>query len=109
MAHAFYAYMGGFALESSGTDKPVLPAEKEKMRLTLKGVAIALKLRPGLLQDFPADTILDKSKASPLAKVIVCGQTLWFCLQCLGRLIQSAPISLLEVGQFCMTPSEVCL
>ncbi len=70
------------------------------MRLTLKGVAVALKLRPELLQDFPADDILDKSKASPLAKAIVCGQALWFCLQCLGRLVSSTPLSLLEVSNF---------
>ena len=53
MAHAFYAYMGGFALDSSGTEKPILPAEKERLLLTLKGVAVALKLRPGLLQSQP--------------------------------------------------------
>ena len=97
MAHAFYTYMGGFALDSSGSDNPILPPGKECMRLTLKGIAVALKLRPELLQDFPADTILDKSKASPLAKAIVCGQALWFCLQCLARLISSTPLSLLEV------------
>lgn len=104
MAHAFYAYMGGFALDSSGANNPILPPGKERMRLTLKGVAVALRLRPELLQDFPADAILDKSKASPLAKSIVCGQALWFCLQCLGRLTSSAPLSLLEVSQFRMLP-----
>lgn len=100
MAHAFYAYMGGFALDARGADGPILPPGKEHMRLTLKGVAVALKLRPELLQDFPADDILDKSKASPLAKAIVCGQDLWFCLQCLGRVVSSTPLSLLEVSNF---------
>ena len=100
MVHAFYAYMGGFALDTSGTDSPILPPGKERMRLTLKGVAVALKLRPELLQDFPADAIFDKSKASPLTKAIVCFQALCFGLQCLGRLISSAPLSLLEVCDF---------
>lgn len=109
MTHAFYAYMGGFALDSTGVNNPILPPGKERMRLTLKGVAVALKLRPELLQDFPADAILDKSKASPLAKAIVCGQALWFCLQCLGRLISSAPLSLLEVSQFRMLHLYVCV
>lgn len=36
MAHA---YMDGFVLDSSGTDKQILLAEKEKMFLTLKGNA----------------------------------------------------------------------
>ena len=98
MTHAFYAYMGGFALDSSGTNNPILPSGHERVRLTLKGVSVALKLRPDLLQDLPADTILDKSKASPLAKAVVCFQAVWFCLQCLERIVQSAPISLLEVS-----------
>ena len=89
--------MGGFALDSSGTDNPILPPGHEQMRLTLKGVVVALRLRPELLQDFPVDTIIDKSKASPLAKAIVCFQAVWFCVQCLGRIVQSAPITLLEV------------
>ena len=98
MAHAYYVYMGGFELDSSDSNNPILPPGKERMHLTLKGVAVALKLRPDLLRDFPNDAILDKSKASPLAKAIVCGQALWFCLQCLGRVILSAPLSLLEVS-----------
>ena len=99
MTHAFYAYMGGFALDSSDTDNPILPSGREQMRLTMKGVAVVLRLRPELLQDFPVDTIVDKSKASPLAKAIVCLQAVWFCVQCLERIVQSAPISLLEVGR----------
>ena len=97
MTHAFYAYMGGFALDSSGTDNPILPPGHEQMRLTLKGVVVALRLRPELLKNFPVETIIDKSKASPLAKAIVCFQAVWFCVQCLERIIHSAPISLLEV------------
>lgn len=99
MTHAFYAYTGGFALDSSGTDSPILPPGREQVRLTLKGVAVVLRLRPELLQDFPVDTIMDKSKASPLAKAIVCLQAVWFCVQCLERIIHSAPINLLEVGR----------
>lgn len=64
------------------------------MRLTLKGVAVVLRLRPELLQDFPVDTIIDKSKASPLAEAIVCLQAVWFCVQCLERIIIGANQSL---------------
>ncbi len=72
MTHAFYASMGGFELDSSGADTAILPPGKERMRLTLKGVAVALRLRPELLKHSSTDAILDKSKASPLAKGIVC-------------------------------------
>ena len=49
MTHAFYAYMGGFALDSSGTDNPIIPPGHEQMRLKLKGVGVALRLRLELL------------------------------------------------------------
>ena len=68
VTHAFHAYMGGFALDSSGTDNPNLPPGHEQIRLTLKGVVVALRLRPELLQDFSVDAMTDESKASPLAK-----------------------------------------
>lgn len=44
--------------------------------------------------------ILDKSKASGLAKALVCAQALWFCIQCLSRILQSLPITLLELNTF---------
>ena len=50
--HAFYAYMSGFALDSSGADNPILPPGKERMRLTLKEVAVALRLRPDFTARF---------------------------------------------------------
>jgi len=68
------------------------------MRLTLKGVSVALKVRPEIFEHLLVNDVLDKSKASPLAKAIVCCQALWFCLQCIGRLAESLPISLLEVS-----------
>ena len=97
MAHTFYAYMGGFTLDSTGVGDPILPPGKERMRLTLKGVSTALKMRPNILDSLHLDDVLDKSKASPLAKAIVCGQAIWFCMQCVGRLAQSLPLSRLEV------------
>lgn len=44
--------------------------------------------------------ISDKSKASGLAKALVCLQAFWFCLQCLTRLAQSLPVTLLELNTF---------
>ena len=72
MTHAFYAYMAGFALDSSRTDNPILPPGHDQMRLMLKGVVVALELRPELLENFLVNTITDKSKPGPLAKAIIC-------------------------------------
>ena len=98
MAHTFAAYMGGFTLDSTGVGHPILPPKTERMRLTPKGVLIALKVRPEILETLLMDDVLDKSKASPLAKAIVCCQALWFCVQCIARLAESLPLSLLEVS-----------
>ncbi len=92
-AHALHALMGEFVLDTSGTEQPILPPGKEVMTLTMKGVCTVLKLRPELLRLF------DKNKASTLAKTLVCCQALWFCIQCLGKIGQSLPLSLLEVSR----------
>ncbi|KAK3688991.1 hypothetical protein B0T22DRAFT_490553 [Podospora appendiculata] len=45
----------------------------------------------------PAD-LADKSKANGMAKALVCLQALWFCIQCLARVAQGLPLSLLELN-----------
>ena len=76
MTHVFYAYMSDFTLNLSNVNSSVLSFRKERMRLTLKDVAIALKLRSELFNNSSADAILNKSKVSSLTKNIVCSQTL---------------------------------
>ena len=44
--------------------------------------------------------IQDKSKADGLAKTLVCVQALWFCAQCISRVTQQLPITLLELNTF---------
>ena len=46
------------------------------------------------------EEIWDKSKVNGPAKAIVCIQALWFCAQCVGRLGQRLPVSLLELSTF---------
>ncbi|KAL8716927.1 MAG: hypothetical protein Q9225_005779 [Loekoesia sp. 1 TL-2023] len=51
--------------------------------------------------DAPALTeeeIWDKSKADRFAKIMACGQIGWLVLQCVGRAIQSLPITPLELA-----------
>jgi hypothetical protein len=50
--------------------------------------------------DISQSYISDKSKASGLAKAIVCIQSLWFCIQALSRVFQRLPITLLELNTF---------
>lgn len=43
-----------------------------------------------------AEEIKDRSKADWLAKVVVLAQTMWFIVNCLGRLVSKLPLSELE-------------
>lgn len=84
MVHAYYAYMGGLALDASDDPLPFLPGGRKRQILTRGGINRLLDLRPQLFPDISESQIKDKSKASYLAKMIVCTQASWFCLQCVS-------------------------
>ncbi|KAK3317250.1 hypothetical protein B0T19DRAFT_434545 [Cercophora scortea] len=42
--------------------------------------------------------LADKSKANGMAKALVCIQALWFVIQCIARVAQNLPLSLLELN-----------
>lgn len=44
------------------------------------------------------EELYDKSKADGFAKAVICLQALWFCVQCVARLAQRLPLSLLEAN-----------
>ena len=102
MIHAFFLAMGGFALDMSHDPERVWPTDFNRMTITAEGYNFLLgegysKLLPRI-PEIPAETIKDKSKASGLAKMIVCGQAIWFCVQLVARLSEGLPISLLELN-----------
>jgi hypothetical protein len=103
MVHSYYSIMGGFAVDIS-----VLPPEikgpfsgKKRMTLTWAGVRLLMRREPHLLPQLSLEQIKDKAKANGLAKTIVCAQAIWFCLQCVTRIIQGLSISILELNVFC--------
>lgn len=98
LAHGFFAVMGGFALDSSRADEAFLPAGKTRAALTAEGLRFFLKYEPDSLPDISQDQINDKSIADGLKKFIVCFQAIWFCASCITRLVNSLPISLLELN-----------
>ena len=89
--------MGGFAIDISGFPDFLPPDTGKLWTLTEEGVVAAAKLQSELLLSLLEPQIADKSKADALAKMVVCIQAFWFCVQCLSRFAQSMPISLLEV------------
>jgi hypothetical protein len=108
--HSFFANMGGYAIDCSDLDDEhrYLPAARKgdqvrtRERITLSGDAVHFFAEhlPQSLPDISLATITDKSKASALAKTLVCIQATWFCIQCIYRLSTDLPISLLELNTF---------
>jgi hypothetical protein len=100
MTHGHYGAMGGFAADLSETKPNFHPKGYTKHILPDRWLLVLARCSPESIPDIPESEILDKSKASGLAKMLVCLQALWFCVQCLNRLIQRFPISLLELNTF---------
>lgn len=68
------------------------------MYLNEESVKAAAQICPSLLEGITESCIMDKSKSNALAKTLVCMQALWFIAQCISRIGQVLPISLLEVS-----------
>ena len=105
LIHGFYIVMGGYAFDVSKDTKPRIWPRKVD-RLTPSPIAVLgclISQDKDLREVLPFLTegeIWDKSKANSLAKTIVCVQAAWFCTQCIARLGQGMPISLLELNTF---------
>ena len=105
LIHGFYIVMGGYAFDVSKDTKPRIWPRKVD-RLTPSPIAVLgclISQDRDLKEVLPfltEEEIWDKSKANGLAKTIVCVQAAWFCAQCIARLGQRMPISLLELNTF---------
>lgn len=89
LSQAFFIVAGGLAVKTKSFHyEPYLT-------ITPSG---ALELaRLGLLSPIPQEIIDDKAKADPITKVVVCVQAGWFIVQCISRVAQDLPLTLLEI------------
>ena len=100
MTHSFYAIMGGFAFDTEKAEPSFLPGSRTRFCLTPEGLIDIARKEPTLLPEISKTEIQDKSKASGLAKCLVCLQAVWYCVQCVDRLVQGHSIGLLELNVF---------
>ncbi|KAL8849147.1 MAG: hypothetical protein Q9221_005870 [Calogaya cf. arnoldii] len=98
LVHGFYALMGGYAFSIESEDGDVLPSPHTRAALTPAGIMFCLNHEPSILPYLSPEQIKDKSKADGLKKTLVCAQATWFCVQCIARLAESLPLSLLELN-----------
>lgn len=100
--HSFYAIMGGFAIETSELrgDKFIEPFTRDSYlpRLTLTSQGVLLLTELGMCPMPSLKSIQDRSKASNLAKGLVCLQAGWLILQCVSRRAARLPITFLEIN-----------
>jgi hypothetical protein len=98
LAHGFFANMGGIAIDANTSGKQFLPDDlNHRYTLPSESVKEVAMQRPELLAGITFSQILDKSKSSLIGKSITCLQAFWFVAQCVLRLADGLPISLLEV------------
>lgn len=105
LIHGFYIVMGGYAFDVSRDSKPRIWPRKVDRLTPSPGTVLGCLISQDkdlreVLPFLTEEEIWDKSKANGLAKTIVCVQAAWFCTQCIVRLGQAVPISLLELNTF---------
>ena len=89
--HGFYAIMGGLAFEipeDIPESRKFLPSHsKETWFITTEGVRLLSEQAEirDILPNLSVEEINSRSKASGIAKTLVCFQALWFIAQCITR------------------------
>lgn len=105
LVHAFYIVMGGYTFDVSKDTRPgIWPRNVDRLTPNVMAVLGCLTSQDKDLREVvpfvSEEEIWDKSKANGLAKSIVCIQAAWFCAQCIARIAQGMPVSLLELNTF---------
>jgi len=101
LVHAFYVTMGGFILDLSGIGEEGStsePSTSTRHVLTPAAFIYIMEHFPEIIPDISEDSITDRSESSSLSKALLIVQVGWFCADCISRLIQRLPLSLLEVS-----------
>lgn len=102
--HSFFALAGGFVFDTRDLPKEyenILDANNVRKTTVEPLILLAIaSYDPDVIPNMSRAEIEDKSKASALAKAIVCFQVLWFLVNTIARLCQSSAISLLELNTF---------
>ncbi|KLO11468.1 hypothetical protein SCHPADRAFT_942033 [Schizopora paradoxa] len=103
IVHGFYSAMGGFVFdfldEEGQLDGPTfLPPGQTRMCISASGVQFLLRHDPDLIPDISEYSITERSKGSSFAKAVLVAQLAWFCANCISRLAQHLPLSLLEIA-----------
>jgi hypothetical protein len=93
MTHTHFTIMGGLAIKHSN---------RNRQRLSATHFINLLEQRRIRLPDELEEEIFDKSKSSPIAKLVACIKITWVFTQIIGRAIEKLSTSLLEIFTMCI-------
>lgn len=102
--HGFFGTMGGFGLHIPPLPDDIrfLPKVDDEAHfiITAAGLQFIADFPEAIdnIPDISVEEIDARGRASWLEKLIVCGQACWFIAQCITRLANGLPISLLELN-----------
>jgi hypothetical protein len=88
LTHAFFADMGGFALDAP--DYPRFPVNANQVHYLVQHDFIDIP-------NIDRETIEDKNKADAFVRILTSIQIFWFALQCVGRAVQHLSLTMLEI------------
>lgn len=89
--------MGGFVFDIKTSDGASDPLTRRYVPNS-KAFLLIMDTFPEIIPDVSEESITDRAESSPMSKALLIVQVGWFCANCLSRLIQHLPLSLLEVS-----------
>ncbi|KAL2072183.1 hypothetical protein VTL71DRAFT_11526 [Oculimacula yallundae] len=95
----FFIQMGGLAFDVKGAKGVYIPSDVPDYWFpNFTAIRNLCQLHPEIFDTVTDRSINDKSKTGNFGKTLVCLQASWFIAQCISRLAQRLPISLLELN-----------
>ena len=91
--------MGGFIIDMDESCKEYFhTGASSRLTLSTEAILLLAEYEPRVLAKVSEDSILDRSKADNLSKILVCVQTGWMVLQSVARVASQLPLTLLELN-----------
>ncbi|KAF1931066.1 uncharacterized protein M421DRAFT_90173 [Didymella exigua CBS 183.55] len=107
--HSYFALMGGFVLNNSKMSINPFDDGRKCSTITTSTLRAITRAMPYSIPDISKETILDKSKANGIGKLLLCMQVCWFGAQPTGRLATNDHPSVCLSSTCCSTHSVSCL
>lgn len=98
MTLAFYIVMGDFAMKIERADRSGMTKTDDTVHLAKDKVLELIESKVTSPMELDQESIKDRSKADLFSKFVLCLQASWIILQCIGRGVNSIPLTLLEVN-----------